>query len=133
MIVADTNLVAYLMIRSDHTPAAEAVLRKDSDWAAPVLWRSEFRSVLALYLRRGQLAFSDAIQYLEQAEALLRGNEHHVPSVPVLDLARTSGCSAYDCEFVYLARAMALPLVTSDARVLQAFPDVAISLTDFAP
>lgn len=32
-------------------------------------------------------------------------------------------CSAYDCEFVWLARDLRLPLVTADRKVLDAFPD----------
>ncbi len=132
MIVADSNLIAYLLIQGDHTPAAQAVLRRDPVWAAPLLWRSEFRNVLALYLRQKHLSLADALQYAEEAESLLRGNEYQVESGPVLRLAEQSGCSAYDCEFVHLAQELGLPLVTSDGRVLRAFPAVAVSMADYA-
>jgi len=131
VIVADSNLIAYLLIQGAQTPAAQAVLRRDSLWTAPLLWRSEFRNVLALYLRQKHLSLADALQYVEEAEALLQGNEHQVESAPVLRLAEQSGCSAYDCEFVHLAQELGVPLVTSDQRVLRAFPSVAVSMSDF--
>jgi predicted nucleic acid-binding protein len=45
----------------------------------------------------------------------------------ILSLIRTSECSAYDCEFVWLAKNLSFPLVTPDKRVLQEFPDTAKS------
>jgi len=132
VIVADSNLIAYLLIQGDHTESAEAVLAKDPVWAAPVLWRSEFRNILALYLRQGHLDLSAALQYVNEAEALLSGREYQVPSAPVLKLTQESGCSAYDCEFVHLAQELEVPLVTSDKKVLRAFPDVAVSPQSYA-
>jgi len=43
VIVADTNLITYLLLDGEHTEAAERVFALDSHWIAPALWRSEFR------------------------------------------------------------------------------------------
>lgn len=133
MIVADTNLIAYLLIEGEHTAAAQAVFRKDPLWAAPLLWRSELRNVLALYMRGGHLSLPDATRLMDEAEAVLVDHEYEVPSAPVLELASRSGRTAYDCEFVHLARELGAPLVTSDGQLLQAFPGIAISPVEFAP
>ena len=50
MIVVDTNIVAYLYLPGEHTAAVERLLERDPEWAAPILWRSEFRNILALSL-----------------------------------------------------------------------------------
>lgn len=133
MIVADTNLIAYLLIEGDHTPAAEAVMWKDAVWAAPRLWRSEFCNVLALYLRQGHLTLTEAQSHVDVADALIGRHAYDVPPGPVLELVFRSGCSAYDAEFVYLATSLQIPLVTSDRKLLGAFPSVAIAPEGFAP
>jgi len=51
MIVVDTNVLAYLLMPGKFTAGAEQLLRSDPEWAAPVLWRSELRNVLATYVR----------------------------------------------------------------------------------
>lgn len=127
MIVADTNLIAYLLIGGEHYDAAESAFRRDPQWAVPLLWRSEFRNVLASYLRSAQIDLASALEYMAEAESLLAGAEHEVSSDSVLALVDASGCTAYDCEFVDLAMSLGVPLVTSDAKVLSAFPDVAIA------
>ncbi|MEX1257912.1 MAG: type II toxin-antitoxin system VapC family toxin [Gemmatimonadota bacterium] len=127
MIVADVNLIAYFFIEGERTRAAEAVIERDPEWAAPLLWRSEWRNVLAGYLRRGELDASAAMELIEAAEALLRGREHLPDAGLVMELVLASSCSAYDCEYVALAEALGLPLVTADARLLADFPERAIS------
>lgn len=131
MIVADTNLISYLLIQGPDTMRAEAVFRKDPVWAAPILWRSEFRNVIAGYMRNRAMPLPDALGIMADAEILLANNEHHVDSAPVLAMAYSSGCAAYDCEFVLLAELLQLPLVTADTKVLRAFPKVAVSFEDF--
>lgn len=128
MIVVDTNILAYLYLPTTHTSQVETLLGTDSEWAAPTLWRSEFRNVLAGYLRRGVLTFDAALNIQAEAESLLAGNEHDVDSARVLELVRDSDCSAYDCEFVALAMRLGVELVTSDAQLLHAFPQCATSL-----
>ena len=102
--------------------------RADPDWAAPLLWRSEFRNVLAGYLRRGALTLDQACRIQDETEDLMRGTEYEVDSVSVLRLLPDCGCSAYDCEYVALATKLGVSLVTRDKQVLRAFPGVAATL-----
>jgi predicted nucleic acid-binding protein len=131
MIVADTNLIGYLYLTSGRSVQAEQALRKDPDWAAPLLWRSELRNVLALYVRQGLLALEDAHQVMVEAARLVQGREYEVTSLAVLSLAASSSCSAYDCEFVALAQDLAVSLVTVDRQILSQFPETSISLDAF--
>ena len=129
MIVVDTNVIAYLWLPGSRTTAAERLLRNDPDWNAPLLWRSEFRNVLAGCLRRGDLKLETALQIMGEAEGQMRGREFSVPSAQVLARVEESACSAYDCEFVVLAQELGVPLVTSDEKLLKSFPSVAQSLS----
>jgi predicted nucleic acid-binding protein len=126
VIVVDTNILAYLYLPTDVTSSAEALLSSDPEWAVPVLWRSEFRNILAGYLRRGNLTYEAALAIQAEAEALVAGAEHEVSSRAVLELVRDSDCSAYDCEFVALAKALDAKLVTADKKILRSFPTVAV-------
>jgi predicted nucleic acid-binding protein len=131
VIVVDTNVIAYLLIPGDYTAAARAALIHDPEWAAPMLWRSEFRNVLASYLRKEELSLKQALALQETAEELLLGREHLVASHDVLALAKTSGRSAYDCEFIVAARSLSVKLVTSDRPLLSSFPDDTVALNVF--
>lgn len=128
MIVVDSNVLAYLYLPGEHSAQADALLRRDSEWAAPVLWRSEFRNILAAYLRRKALRFDQVLAIQSEAERLMAGAEFDVASPLVLELARDSGCSAYDCEFVALAVDLGTQLVTMDRELLRAFPRRAVAL-----
>ena len=102
-------------------------------WAAPLLWRSELRSVLSLYLRNKHLTLLEAQEVMEAAGRLMRGREYEVASLRVLQLATQCNCSAYDCEFIVLAKDLDISLVTVDRQILAQFPETAIALEDFAP
>ena len=131
MIVVDTNIIGYLYLSSERSGQAEKALLKDAEWTAPILWRSELRNVLAQYLRRGILSFEDVVRIMDEATRLMTGREYEIASMDVLRLVRGSRCSAYDCEFVALARNLNVPLVTVDKQVLREFPTDAISLDEF--
>jgi predicted nucleic acid-binding protein len=132
VIVVDTNVVAYLLLPGRYTEEARATLARDPAWAAPVLWRSELRNVLAVYLRQKHLSLAKAHEIQETAELVLAGREYSVDSRDVLELAHESGRSAYDCEFVAVATALGVELVTSDQRLAGRFPGVAVALQEFA-
>lgn len=131
MIVADTNLIAYFLIKSGFTPDARAVYQKDPEWIAPVLWRSEFRNVLTQSLRRGFLTLDEILGIMQRAERLMKDNDYHMDSSPVLRLAASSGCAAYDCEFVALALDLGLPLVTTDRALIKKFEPAVVSMKTF--
>ncbi len=87
MIVVDTNVIAYLYLPGVLTPRAEALLERDAEWAVPWLWRSEFRNILAGYVRRNTISFESAVDLQAEAELLLAGGEYDVESRSVLELA----------------------------------------------
>jgi predicted nucleic acid-binding protein len=128
VIVVDSNIIAYLFIPGEFTAKAERLLEVDSDWAAPALWRSEFRNILAGYLRRSDLTLAQAKAIQSEAEALMTGNEYNVESSAVFELVQNSNCSAYDCEFIALSRMLGTKLVTMDGKLLKAFPETAVGL-----
>jgi len=131
MIVVDTNLIVYLMLEGESTKTAEKVFEKDPDWVAPVLWQSEFRNVMSVYMKQKVVSLKTALAMTERAEMILSGKECRVPSQKVLKLTKSSGCSAYDCEFVVLARDLKLKMLTTDKALIKAFPGTAVHPANF--
>lgn len=131
MIVVDTNVIAYLFLTGEFNGNAENLLKADSQWCAPLLWRSEFRSILTLYIRKNLLALSESFESMREAEKLLKGNEYSVESIEILDMANKCKLSAYDIEFVALAQSLGTKLVTLDKQILKEFPELAVSLKKY--
>lgn len=121
MIVVDTNVVAYCWIGGERTLLAQRVRARDADWHVPAICGSELRNVLCGYVRRGMLSLDAAQEIRAAAEGALARREHHVGGAAVLDIAAQTGLSAYDCEFVVLAESLAVPLVTEDRGMLDAY------------
>lgn len=131
MIVVDSNVVAYYCINGAFTATAQQVWEKDADWHVPLLWRSELRSILTGYLRDGTLNATQIARIMSAAEEACAGREHLVSSEKVFEIVAETSLSAYDAEFVALANALAVPLVTADKVVLKAFPDRALTMEVF--
>ena len=85
MIVVDINTIAYLYLPTEHTYDVVSLLLKDPLWAAPLLWRSEFRNVLALYIRKNMIDLNTAIAMQAQAERQMTDHEYNVSSMVVLN------------------------------------------------
>jgi len=131
MIVVDSNIIMYVHVHSEKTALALRALQKDPYWVTPLLWESEFRNVLAGYIRRHILKLDEAKLVMKSALQTMEGREILPPSDLVLDLVTESDCSAYDCEYVALARHLNVKLVTSDHKILRNFPETAIDLSIF--
>lgn len=57
MIVADTNILCYLLLPTSYSESVDKLYKLDSEWLTPTLWKSEFRNVLALYIRKEIITF----------------------------------------------------------------------------
>ena len=123
------------MLRIHFTAADLGLLRlaleADPLWESPLLWRSEFLSVLSLYHRKKLINYDEAILALDYAQRLIGTREHKVSLEAVVDLAFHSSCSSYDCEFIALAKTLGTKLITYDKQMLQQFPAIAIKPEDY--
>lgn len=131
MIVVDTNVIVYLWLNGEFTEHSKRLLQKDSNWHAPLLWRSEFRNVLTLYLRKNLLPPNDANEIMMNAEAMLRGKEYTIDSVEILTNVKKSTLSTYDLEFIVLAKSLNSKLVTLDKKILTEFPKLTKPLSGY--
>ena len=131
MIVADSNLIAYLLIPGDKSVIADEIFLKDPDWAVPLICRSEIRNILTLYMRHENMTLIQAQATMEKAERLWREHEYSVPSNDVLALTHKHSVTAYDGEFVVLAQELGVPLITFDKAVKRLFPKIAIEPTEY--
>ena len=131
MIVVDTNVLAYFWMQGEYTKYAKSLYKSDDEWISPFLWRSEFRSILALYIRKGVLKLEDSIEIMRSAQFMMKSREYSVDSIFVLEKINTCSLSAYDLEFVTLAESLNLKLITLDKKMIAEFPDIVISLKNY--
>jgi predicted nucleic acid-binding protein len=133
LIVADTNLVVYLVLPGDFTAAAEAIRLDDREWVVPVLFRYELMNVLAGYVRAKKLDRHQAIKLYQRGMKHVVFSEFDPEESVVFDLAFSSGCSTYDMEFVALAEHLGVRLATADKKLIAAFPNLTIDLKEWPP
>jgi len=132
MIVVDSNLILYIHVQSEWTAQALQALEKDPQWISPPLWESEFRNVMAGYMRRKILNLEQTKKIMNSALRTMEDREILPPSNLVLGLVAASDCSAYDCEYVALAKHLKIKLIISDQKILRNFPDAAVNLDAFS-
>jgi predicted nucleic acid-binding protein len=131
MIVVDTNVIAYALIEGTHTALARRVWNRDPVWCLPDLWRHEYLNVLATYVRQQGTSLRRATQLWIQATRLLAGCARPVDMPLALQLAVDHHISAYDAQFIALARALGVACVTEDQRLLKTFSGEAVSMEHF--
>jgi predicted nucleic acid-binding protein len=126
--VVDTNVVAYYLLATEPFVAeVRAFWHRPLDLAAPTLWEAEMSNVLWMAARTGAIDKPTALRRLFLAARL------GIRSVPTRRLWRgalaralNSNLAAYDTLFVELAVREHKPLVTFDAKLLAAFPNLAL-------
>jgi predicted nucleic acid-binding protein len=131
VIVVDTNVLVHYWLETSEYAAARALLTADPHWHAPYLWRSEFCNAVTIYMRHRNYSLERAREASRLAELQMYDHEYFVDRMAVLDLVASSTCTAYDCEFVALARELRAPLITTDKQILREFPGIARPLADY--
>jgi len=130
MIVVDCNILAYLLIESERTPTARALLERDPEWHSETFALVELTNVLTTSIRAGRLDFQRATHVLTDAQAVMLRGLHTVPHTEVLALATRLRISAYDARYLAVATGLNATLVTEDQRLRRAAPDLTRSLAD---
>ena len=130
MIVVDTNLIVRFVMGEED---ASRLLERDDEWAAPSILPSELRNALLGYVRLGAITLDQAKAMNNDAATVLEDRVFDAPGPGVLDTAVECSLTAYDAEFVTLARILGVRLVTMDKAILRGAPDVASRLDSFAP
>ena len=130
MIVVDANLVAYAVLPGERTADALTLAGRDPEWVAPALWRREFRNVLATLMRVRRLPLARALAAFKASDQLVTDATIEPSTEECLRLAARGRVSTWDAEFVFVAEALGLPLVTADKRLARAFPRSVVPLED---
>ena len=127
MIVVDAEIIASMTFPTQHSAAVQSLHERDPVWEAPLIWKSGFLNVISLYFRKKMIDHEDAENALTFAERLIGTREHLVPAKAVMDAAFRSTRPAYGCEFVVLADQLGTRLVTYDKKLIEEFPELAIT------
>ena len=128
MIVVDTNVMVRLVVGGADGTEAALLFERETEWAAPSILMSELHNVLVGFVRRGAVTSEQAKAMNDDAAVVLGDRIASVSGHQVIDVALECGLTAYDAEFVALARALGVPLATLDNAVLHGAADVAVSL-----
>ena len=131
MIVADANVIVYATIASEKTFLARRLRRLDPLWSVPSLCRHELANALSSHVMYGNLTEKIIPAAWGAFSSVIDGNEHDVHMQSAVRLAVERGISAYDAQYVALARRLNAPLVTEDKKLRARCPDETHSIAEY--
>lgn len=130
MQVVDTNIVVNLLMAGPYSESARALYARDGDWQSEPLLLIELTNVLATVVRKLSYTLADATKILHTAQRLMDPGLRRVADNDVLNAAAHFGVTGYDARFLVIARAIGTRLVTEDAKLRRAAPDLTCSLAE---
>ena len=130
MQVVDTNIVVNLLMEGPFSESARALYAHDQEWQSEPLLLIEFTNVLATVVRKLACTLPDATAILNNAHRIMAPGLRRVADHDVLHAAAHFRVTGYDARFLVVARAIGTRLVTEDARLRRAAPDLTCSLAD---
>ena len=116
--VADASVIGAIAIKEDQAEQAESLLQGAELYEPPLL-AYELASIARKKALLDTRRVSEVLHALELALAADM-NWVEVDHVAVLRLALDTGLTTYDASYLYVARTLALPLVTFDGRLRRA-------------
>ncbi len=131
MIVADVNLIAYLLIRGNQTQKVQNVYQLDPEWKLPYLWRHEFLNILNKYVQHGGMPIEQSYILWEKAIDTFLTSECPVDYQDVLSVSVQYGISAYDAQYVSLAKQLEIKLITEDKSLSRVCPEVILTSNQY--
>ena len=130
MKIVDTNIVVYLLLEGPYSEAARALHAADSDWQSESFLMVEFVNVLTTAMRSARRPLAASLQTLAEAQHIMSTGLRSAEDRDVLNAAAHFGVSGYDARFLVVARALGEPLITEDAKLRRAAPDLTSSLAE---
>ena len=124
MIVADVNIIVYLLTDCPQKERATVLFQRDPDWWMPHLWRHEFLNVVVTLARHRVVGESDAVVLWRNGISLFGARELHPSHERALELAIIHEISSYDAQYVALAEELGAPFLTDDARLVRKIPEI---------
>ncbi len=122
MIVVDVNIIVNLFIEGDHTPAAVELYEQDNQWYCPDIWIHELTNVMSTYVKHGGLSQKKVDQILNNAMDYFLDTTISMPISDVLKCSLKYNISAYNAEYIVLAKMNNTPLVTVDKKLNKSIP-----------
>ncbi len=129
MIVVDNSVLIPEFLDTPESRAARLALAKYPGWIVPPLWRFEFVNVVVTLLRAGNVNYPMASDALDRAVMTLTGIEQPVDQLEVVRNAIRYGISAYDSQYITLARSRGCQCLTADKRLARRVPQFTVPLT----
>ena len=120
MIVVDASVVLELLLRTPAAPGIETRLfSANAIWHAPHLLDVEVAQVLRRYTFAGEITATRGLEAIgDLADLPLTSYPHHPFLSRIWELR--DNVTAYDAAYISLAEALAVPLVTLDAKLASA-------------
>jgi predicted nucleic acid-binding protein len=118
--VIDASVVIKWYVPEEDTRAALELRTTEVKLAAPDLLFVELANILWKIVRRGEMSPSRAIEIIEKIVAapfITYANEILVRDA--MDIALTTGLSAYDASYVALAARLNVQCITADQRLVR--------------
>jgi predicted nucleic acid-binding protein len=130
MVVIDTNIIAPLYVRSVRTEAVERLFARDAVWRTEPIALIELSNVLLSYERSHYITAAIGRDCLTRAAAFLQPHLFRVSHEAALDTALHYHVTAYDARFLAVASQLGSRLVTEDAKLRSAAPQLTQSLEE---